>query len=154
MGREGRIDAECALSCSNIHPDNVETSADPTSAFDTELESGALNRDIDLCVHELVKLFGHLGTPEYCHGISTFRIFLAHNAEQGTGSERERVLQVCSEDCLRAPDWKSLLCNAGHLFFLSKAMVNSLNEQRLIKPLNCLESRCWKLQDPVLLANL
>ena len=72
LEREGRIDAECALSCSNIIPDVFETSTDPTSAFNTELESGDLNRDIDLCVHELAKLFGHLGTPEYCHGVSTF----------------------------------------------------------------------------------
>ena len=46
-------------------------------------------------------------------------------------------------------------CNAGRLFFLRKAMVVFLNEQKLIKSLNRLESSCLqKLQDPVLLDNL
>ena len=49
----------------------------------------SLNCDIDLFVHELAKLFGHLGSPEYCHGGSTFRTFLIHKAHVSTGDEKE-----------------------------------------------------------------
>lgn len=46
-------------------------------------------------------------------------------------------------------------CNAGRLYFLQKAMVTFLNEQKLIKSLNRLELCCFrKLHDPILLANL
>ena len=73
-----------APSCSQ-NCDDFQTSYDES---DPEEESGdadaasavpAINRDNDLYVHELAKLFGHLGTPDYCHSVSTFRIFLAQN---------------------------------------------------------------------------
>lgn len=33
--------------------------------------------DIDCFVHEVCKLFGHVGGPEYAHGASSFRVFLS-----------------------------------------------------------------------------
>ncbi len=116
-----------------------------------------LNRDIDLFVHELAKLFGHLRTPEYCHGASTFRIFLSHKARQCTGVEKEYY--ECAQKIVLERQVGSRYyvtsCNAGRLYFLREAMVSFLKEQKLIKALNCLESSCLqKLQDPLLLANL
>ena len=53
-----------------------------------------LIRDIDLFVKELAKLFGHLGTPEYCHGASVFRVFLETKTRETIGDEQNYYLSV------------------------------------------------------------
>ena len=130
LERDNEIDAEGTSPSSN---DNSETNDGPDNGSDAELESdgdvdaegGNLNRDIDLFVHELAKLFGHLGTPEYCHGVSTFRLFLAQKAKECTGIEREyyEFAQKIVLERQVGNRYYVTSCNAGRLFFLRKAMV-------------------------------
>ena len=51
-------------------------SADSKGSSDDETESrmctSRRHNDLDVFVHETCKVFDHLGTPEYCHGASTF----------------------------------------------------------------------------------
>ena len=118
--------------------------------------SKSLNRDIDLFVHELVKLFGHLGTPEYCHGSSNFRIFLEHKARESSGDNKRYYLsaqKVVLEHQVGSRYYVTS-CNAGRLYFLCKALVGFLKEQELIKAINCPEYTCLKkLHDSLLLVN-
>lgn len=119
--------------------------------------SSTLNRDIDLFVHELVKLFGHLGTPEYCHGSSTFRVFLEHKVRESSEDDKEYYLSAQKVVLERQVGSRYYVtsCNAGRLYFLCKAMIEFLKEQTLIKALNHLESTCLKkLHDSLLLTNL
>ena len=37
---------------------------------------------IDSCVHSTCELIGHLGTPEYCHGVNNFRDYLKLKVEE------------------------------------------------------------------------
>ena len=119
--------------------------------------NSTLNRDIDLFVHELAKLFGHLGTPEYCHGSSTFRVFLESKVRASSSDDKEYYLSVQKVVLERQVGSRYYVtsCNAGHLYFLHKAMIEFLKEQELIKALNHLESACLKkLHDSLLLINL
>ena len=119
--------------------------------------SSTLNCDIDLFVHELAKLFGHLGTPEYCHGSSTFRVFLEHKVRESNGDDKEYYLsaqKVVLEHQVGSRYYVTS-CNAGRLYFLCKALIEFLKEKELIKALNHLESTCLKkLHDSLLLTNL
>ena len=72
---------DCDDSVHTKNYDDDDSDNDGDSENDFMVEPGkSLNRDIDLFVHELAKLFGHLGSPECCHGGSTFRNFHAHKA--------------------------------------------------------------------------
>ena len=98
--------------------------------------------DVDQVVHEVCKLFGHLGTPEYCHGAEAFRVYLAKESKTGdsyyeTAKNVYLKRQVGSRYYVTA-------CNAGILLFLRKAMVSFLNEQKMLKKLNMLETTCLK----------
>ena len=44
---------------------------------------------IDKMVHEVAKLFGHLGTPEYCYGADTFQTFLIIKVRECFGAEKQ-----------------------------------------------------------------
>ena len=94
------------------HKDILPSSCSVSDSFDYDESectltcSKTLNRDIDLFVHELVKLFGHLGTPEYCHGSSTFRVFLEHKARESIN-----CTTYLPRSGVGAPGWKSLSCN-------------------------------------------
>ena len=57
-------------------------------------DNAPLSYDIDSFVHELAKLFGHLGTSEYCHGSSTFHVFLEQKTRESSGDEKEHYLSV------------------------------------------------------------
>ena len=148
---------DCDDSVHTKNYDDDDSDNDGDSENDFMVEPGkSLNRDIDLFVHELAKLFGHLGSPEYCHGGSTFRIFLAHKAQVSTGDEKEyyESAQKIVLECQVGSHYFVTSCNAGRLYFLHEAMVAFLKEQRLIKALNCLKSSyLQKLHDPLLLAN-
>lgn len=103
-----------------------------------------LNRVIDLFVHELAKLFGHIGTSEYWHGAFPFQVFLASQLKKCTGIEKQ-YYQSSQNVVLEHPVVNHhyvTFCNAGRLFFLHKAMVAFLNEQKYIKSLNNLEYTC------------
>ena len=145
------------------HKDILPSSCTISDSFDYDESECALtctktlNRDIDLFVHELVKLFGHLGTPEYCHGSSTFRVFLEHKARESSGDNKLYYLfaqKVVLERQVGSRYYVTS-CNAGRLYFLCKALVEFLKEQELVKALNCLESTCFmKLHDSLLITNL
>lgn len=86
-------DFESSDDCDDDSNAKLESDGDvdaESSCNDSASNFGKLNCDIDLFVHELAKLFGHLGTPEYCHGVSTFRIFLTQKVTDCT--ENESVL--------------------------------------------------------------
>ncbi len=162
---EGESDVEDGSPASNDHSEkDFSDSEDFNDGSENETEKDSvvglernLNRDIDLFVHEIAKLFGHLGTPEYCHGVSTFRIFLARKAKECTGVEQEyyESAQKIVLERQVGSRYYVTSCNAGRLYFLRVAMVTFLEEQRLIKALNRLESSCLqKLQDSLLLAKL
>ena len=51
------------------------------SSSEEEATSEQSCGDIDLFVHEVSKLFGYLGTPEYCHGALAFKRFLKVKSE-------------------------------------------------------------------------
>jgi len=94
--------------------ENALLSGHSTSESDDEdsslTDSALLSYDIDSFVHELAKLFGHLGTPEYCHGSSTFRVFLEQKTKESSGDEKEYYLSVqkvgvCPEGGPGAPGW-------------------------------------------------
>ena len=144
-------------STDTVLPSSCSVSENSDSDYD-ESESAliCLNRDIDLFVHELTKLFGHLGTPEYCHG-STFRVFLELKARQSSGDDKEYYLSAQKVVLERQVGSRYYVtsCNAGRLYFLCKALVEFLEEEELIKALNRLESTCLKkLHDSLLLTNL
>ena len=140
-----------------VDHDNSDSEEEDQEEVNLERNASRNYHDADLFVHEVAKLFGHLGTPEYAHGASSFRDFLVHKAAECAEAEREyfefaqRVIlerQVGSRYYVTS-------CNAGRIYFLRKAMVTFLLEQKTIKSLNRLESTCLKkLQDPLLLANL
>ena len=116
-----------------------------------------LIRDIDLFVKELAKLFGHLGTPEYCHGASVFRVFLEAKTRETIGDEQNYYLSAQKVVLERQIGNRYYVtsCNAGRLYFLCKAFIAFLEEQKLIKELNQLELTCLqKLHDSLLLTNL
>ena len=118
--------------------------------------SSGIYHDIDLFVHEIAKLFGHLGTPENADGAS-FRVFLAQRATECVGTEKEYYMNTQNVFLERqvGSRYHVTSCNAGRIYFLSKAMIAFLMEQKMIKSLNYLESTCLKkLQDPLLLSNL
>ena len=57
---------------------SVCSASESTESEDEESESAlniTLNHNVDMFVHELTKLFGYLGTPEYCCGTSAFVFF-------------------------------------------------------------------------------
>ena len=119
--------------------------------------SNTWSHDIDLFVHELAKLFGHLGTPEYCHGSSTFRVFLEDKARKSSRDDKEYYLSTQKVVLERQVGSRYYVtsCNAGRLYFLRKALIEFLKEQELLKALNRLESTCLKkLHDSLLLTNL
>ena len=66
--------------CSQRGIENKENSDGPAEAN--------RNPDVDKVVHEIAKLFGHLGTPEYCHGAQSFQIFLALKARERKGADK------------------------------------------------------------------
>ena len=106
--------------------------------------------DIDQFVHELCKLFGHLDSPEYCHGNGAFRVYL--KKESSTGDHYFNDAKSVYLKRQVGSRYYVTSCNAGRIFFLSKAMRNFLVEQKEIKQLNFLESTCLeKLSDIVLL---
>ena len=142
--------------------DNSEGESDLTDSFDTNEESsvepkkGHQYADIDCFVHEICKLFGHVGGPEYAHGASSFRVFLSSMASKEAEGDTyyknaEKVLlkrQVGSRYYVTS-------FNAARILFLRRAMITFLKEQQLIKGLNKLESACLeKLQDNVLVNKL
>ena len=143
------MDAESDDTNSEIHSDDVEESE--------ELRVKKMHHDIDKVVHETAKLFGHLGTPEYCVGAETFRIFLSIKARECAGVDRdyyECAQKVFLERQVGSRYYVTAY-NAGRIFFLRKAMVAFLNEQKLLKSLNILETSCLeKLQDSAVVANL
>ena len=119
--------------------------------------NSTLNRDNDLFIHELAKLFGHLGTPEYCHGSSTFRVFLENKIRASSSDDKEYYLSAQKVVLERqvGSHYYVTSCNAGWLYYLRKAMIEFLKEQELIKALNRLETTCLKkLHDSLLLINL
>ena len=61
--------------------------------------------DIDLIVHEISKLFGHLGTPEYCHGASAFRAFLGSKVRESNGIDKEYFLNLQNVQCIPPSLW-------------------------------------------------
>ena len=97
--------------------------------------------DIDLFVHEVSKLFGHLGTPEYCHGASAFRVFLESKVRACDGEEREyfeSAQKVVLERQVGSRYYVTSY-NACRIYFLQKAMLLFLKEQQMMKSLNILE---------------
>ena len=95
--------------------------------------------DIDQFVHELCKLFGHLGTPEYCHGNAAFRVYLENRSTMGDDSYFRDAQSVYLKRQVGSRYYVTS-CNAGRIFFLSKALREFLTEQKEIKKLNFLES--------------
>ena len=69
-------------------------SADSEVSPDDESHAKRQCHDLDTFVHEVCKAFGHLGTPEYCHGASTFRLFLASKIQH---SNREQYYVDANE---------------------------------------------------------
>ena len=121
-----------------------------------ERSSSGVYHDIDLFVHEIAKLFGHLGTPENADGAS-FRLFIAQRAADSAGIDREYYVNAQKVLLERQVGCRYYVtsCNAGRIFFLRRAMVDFLMEQKSIKSLNKLESTCLKkLEDPLLVTNL
>ena len=98
--------------------------------------------DVDQVVHEVCKLFGHLGTPEYCHGAEAFRVYLAKESKTGD-SYYESAKNVYLKRQVGSRYYVTA-CNAGIILFLRKAMVSFLNEQKMLKKLNMLETTCLK----------
>ena len=146
----------------NMVSENVtlgdDVSVDETSDDEEKLDknSSGIYHDIDLFVREIAKLFGHLGTPENADGAS-FRLFLAQRATECVGVEKEYYVNTQKVFLERQVGNRYYVtsCNAGRIYFLRKAMVAFLTEQKIIKSLNHLESACLKkLQDPLLLSNL
>ena len=106
--------------------------------------------DVDRFVHEICKLFGHLGTPEYGQG-AAFRIFLAKECDGDDQDYYQCTKNVYLKQQIGSRYYVTS-CNAAHIFFLRKAMLAFLNEQKMLKKLNLLELTCLKkLNDPVLL---
>ena len=64
---------KAVFECGNCSDSDPQEQSITESDDEIELQKCG---DIDLFVHEISKLFGHLGTPEYCHGASAFRVFL------------------------------------------------------------------------------
>lgn len=158
------VDTDDQLPCSSEEEPsstNCSMSAE-SSESDSESDTGltnssTLNRDIDLCVHELAKLFGHSGTPEYCHGASAFRVFLESKTRESCGDEKTYYVSAQKVVLERQVGSRYYVTsrNAGRLYFLRKAMIAFLEEQKLIKALNRLESTCLhKLHDSLLMTNL
>ena len=153
--RHAQVKAVAAL-------DSTKNSLDSETFEDDEEEGQELNKkrkhhDIDKLVHEVAKLFGHVGTPEYCHGAVVFRVFLSMKARECTGINQKYYESAQNVFLKRQVGSRYYVTsyNAGCIYFLCTAMVAFLNEQQLIKSLNLLELSCLeKLQDPVLIANL
>ena len=111
--------------------------------------------DIDTCVHEICKLFGHVGTPEYCHGASSFRVFVAKEIAHGHQVDYYPSVQLVHLKCQIGSRYYVTSYNAGRIFFLRKGMLAFLEEQKFVKRLNKLEFACLqKLNDIVLLIKL
>ena len=73
--------------------------------------------DVDQFVYEVCKLFGHCGTPEYCHGSGSFRTFLADKA-----SSRDEYFVNAKNVVLRrqvGSQYYVTSCNTGRVFFES-----------------------------------
>ena len=108
------------------------------------------HHDIDKFVHEMVKLFGCLGTPEYCLG-STFRAFIKGKSSSSTYYESAQCVSLTRQVGSR---YYVTSYNCGRLFFLKDAMLDFLNERKHIKHFNHLESACYQnLKNTNLLAN-
>ena len=116
------------------------------------------NGDIDSFVHEICKLFGHVGGPEYAHGASTFKVFLSLMVAKEASVEGETYYTNAEKVLLKRQVGNRYYVtsfNAARILFLRRAMITFLKEQELIKQLNKLESTCLeKLQDDVLINKL
>ena len=117
---------------------------DSEGSIDGDMENPEKRHsDIDCFIYEVCKTFGLLGCPEYGQEASSFRVFIASKIKQSCDEEKEyytKVMkvferQVGSRYCITS-------CNAGHIFYLKRAMIAFLKEQELIKSLNQLESAC------------
>ena len=160
-----RVNAENGSSVENEpSTSDVEEESDDSESGSCSSENSSvvelertINRDIDLFVHELAKLFGHLGTPEYCNGVSKLPIFIVNKIKESTGSKKgyyESAQKIVLERQV-GNRYYVTSCNAGRLYFLRDILVAFLKEQNSIKLLNRLESTCLqKLQDSLLLTNL
>ena len=154
--RQAQVKAMSAMS-SIVKDDHVaiqkcNNSVSAEESLDDELhrKMGRQYNDIDVFVHEICKAFGHLGTPEYGHGASTFRVFLASKILH---TDKEQYYVDANEVYLERQvgnRYYVTSCNAGRIFW---ALIEFLNEQQHIKPLNHLESTCLqKLTDPLIIA--
>ena len=87
--------------------------------------------DLEKMVHEVAKLFGHLGTPEYCYGADTFQTFLIIKVRECFGAEKQYYKCVQSVSLKRQVGSRYYVTsyNAGCIFFLRTAMVAFLREQ-------------------------
>jgi len=74
------------------------------------IDSTPLSYDIDSFLHELAKL---MGTPEYCHGSLTFRVFLEQKTRESRGDEKEYYLSVQKV---------VLECQVGSCYFVTSWM--------------------------------
>ena len=120
--------------CSNSENDTSDDESDD-SVDDSESDSIVVNCDIDLFVCETAKLFGHLGTPEYGYGASSFRIFLVRKAEECTGEEKayyEYAQKVTLERQIGSRYYVTS-CNAGCIYFLCSAMITFLHESSVVE---------------------
>ena len=109
---------------------------------------------VDHFVYELCKLFGHVGSPEYCHGAASFPVFLAkeYNGDQ---KHYYKLAQTVRLKRYVGSRYYITSYNAARIFFLRNAMLAFLQEQKLLKKLNYLESTCLrKLNDNLLLTKL
>ena len=132
--------------CSSFYDDHSDTD---NIVADADLckkpaRGARLQNDIDQFVHEVSKLFGHLGTPEYCTGSSEFRIFLEKESRKLDNTDLSYYCYAKQVRLKRQVGSRYYVTssNAGVIFFLSKAMVTFLNERKQLKKLNQLESTC------------
>lgn len=95
---------------------------------------------IDSCVHSTCKLIGHLGAPEYCHGVNNFRDYLKLKVEEmSQDTSYYRTAQTIKLERQVGSRYYTTARNSGRLFFLVPAINGFLVELKMLKSLNRLE---------------
>ena len=122
-----------------------------------EEEKTQFHDGIDAMVHEVAKLFGQCGTPEYGYGADVFKTFIEIKVRECIGVEKQYYEDAQGVYLKRQIGNRYYVTsyNAGCIYFLRTAMITFLKEQKLIKLLNLLELSCMKkLENSMLLSNL
>ena len=111
---------------------------------------------IDSCVHSTCKLIGHLGAPEYCHGVNNFRDYLKLKVEEmSQDTSYYRTAQTIKLERQVGSRYYTTARNSGRLYFLLPAINSFLVQLKMLKSLNRLEKEVLtSIENDTMIAHL